>query len=76
MSPFQYQLDLIKKYEQDNELAMLRLASAEAVGNAVTATMTLYGPYMTHVIYQMNNGEFITLVSPSSLAWVPLPLYV
>ena len=69
MYPYKYQLELIKKYDQDNEQAMLQLAYAESLGHTITSQLSLSGPYMNHTTYLLSNGSMITLVTPASLFW-------
>lgn len=69
MSPFVYQLELLKKYKQENEDAHKSYIDSILAGFVLTLQTTLTGPYVTHVTYFTSDDKSHSIIEPSSLAW-------
>lgn len=76
MSPLKYQNELMKQYEQSNKDAQAKIYDIIKSGHTITMTGELTGPYTHYTTYFMSNGEAITIISPASLHWLPIPRVV
>ena len=66
---FKRQQQILKECEKENEIAHRRYDQLIKAGAIISMQGKVVGPYTTRTSYWMSNGEFITIVTPSSLAW-------
>jgi hypothetical protein len=67
-----YQEEIMKGYENANSKNETRMFELISQGENIILETSLAGPYSTHYVYQMSNGEICKIVTPSSLHWIPV----
>lgn len=71
---FKRQKQILDECKEENEKAHKKFAKFIEEGRKPVLKGTVVGPYTTRESYWFDNNEFVTLIKPSSLHWVPFPI--
>ena len=70
--PYITQRELLACYKDSNEFTHGRMSKLFNAGGYIIEELEVTGPYLTYWTYRFDNGDYFSIVGPSSLHWADI----